>query len=146
MCVLDGAVQSEGALYRWHTRLPMLIQPTSEQDDLATPVIHTQGRATATLTGRTAQTLFSPNPAHHASAAVPGLRASKFGGSFTRVQPMKEFSGLQRQCRVDRTLRPRAHSRHRARLACAGLRINSRYIPSPGLLTRSDCSVCVHLP
>jgi hypothetical protein len=78
---LGGAIQSETRLCRWAR--PCIEASRANQGtgrprkSGSSPAKEwAAGDATA-LTGHTAPTLFSPNPGHHASAAVPGRRASK---------------------------------------------------------------------
>lgn len=100
----------------------------------------------ASLTGRTAWALFSPNPGHHASAAMclDSLDdAQQVRGHFTHLGDLGgqwDRPQLQRQCRPGRPLDTTPGSP--AQLLC----LNSRYIPSRGPLTRSVCPAVRHLP
>jgi hypothetical protein len=95
------------------------------------------GMLAASLTGRTAWALFSPNPGHHASAACAWMDAQQVSGPFT---PFHSWAANGRRNMAAAPVPTRPPTRHSAGLACAASVSQQPLYTQSGPVTRTRVS------
>jgi hypothetical protein len=95
------------------------------------------GMLAASLTGRTAWALFSPNPGHHASAACAWMDAQQVSGPFT---PFHSWAANGRRNMAAAPVPTRPPPRHSAGLACAASVSQQPLYTQSGPVTRTRVS------